>query len=158
MPSCGLDWKDDATDPCADARADPGHPGRPLVLYDGHCPFCTSQAQSLGRLAEGRLELRPLQEEGVLARVGVSEVEARRELKLVDGGRVYGGAAAVVRALELARPALKPLVRLYELPVVRPVADRLYRWVADHRYRLFGRRAAPCQGRCALPDAEGRAK
>lgn len=125
------------------------------MLYDGHCAFCSAQAARLGRLAGEKLELRPLQEEGLLARLGVSEAEARREMKLVEGKRIYGGAEAVVRALELARPGLRPLLRLYGLPLLRPATDRLYRWVASNRYRLPGR-GGGCERACGLSGSEAR--
>lgn len=134
----------------------PRHPhppedDRPLVLYDGACSFCTTQARRLERLAQGRLEVRPVQEEDARERApGLTLDEGLRELKLVDAaGRVYGGAEAVVRALALGRPGLAPLLRAYDLPGLRPLAERVYRWVARNRSRLPG---GGCEGACGLPS------
>jgi predicted DCC family thiol-disulfide oxidoreductase YuxK len=138
----------------------PPEGGAPLVLYDGNCAFCSAQAERLGRLAGGRVVLRPLQQEGLLETFpGLSRDEAMREMKLIDGcGRVYGGAEAVVRALELGSSGLGLLARAYYLPGLRPLTDRLYTWVAKNRYRLFGR-GETCEGACPLAkrDVEDRA-
>jgi len=52
-------------------------------------------------------------------------------------GQVYGGAEAVNAALSAALGTRLPLV-VYRVPVVRAVQERVYRWVAAHRYRFPG--------------------
>lgn len=52
-------------------------------------------------------------------------------------GRLYGGAAAINQALKLVWWA-RPLTLLYRLPGIRQLEDRVYRWVAQNRYRLPG--------------------
>lgn len=133
----------------------------PVVLYDGSCRFCRAQANTLKRLAGGKIDLRPLQEEGLLERFpGVSLKESLREMKLIDAaGRVYGGAEAVARLLYLSRPLLGKLALAYYLPGLRPLADRLYAWVARNRYRFFGRAEGACESEsCAVPPAGSRSE
>jgi predicted DCC family thiol-disulfide oxidoreductase YuxK len=126
-------------------------PRLPLALYDGDCVFCTAQAERARRLSGGRLRIAPLQT--ALADVPwVDPEEAVKALQLVDrDGRVYAGAAAVVRLLRLTRPALGLLALPYHLPGVRWLADRAYDAVAARRYAIAGRTDAGCaDGACGV--------
>jgi predicted DCC family thiol-disulfide oxidoreductase YuxK len=67
---------------------------------------------------------------------------------LTPDGRVLGGTTAVNAALALILWA-RPLTWLYRLPGMRPLEDKLYRWVADNRYRMPGGSAA-----CAVPNPQ----
>jgi predicted DCC family thiol-disulfide oxidoreductase YuxK len=139
----------------APTQTRPPAAGKPIALYDGHCRFCTEQAEKLARMARGAIEIRSFQEPGALdAFPGITHEACMVELKLVGGdGRVYGGAEAVVRALRLGRPLIGRIALGYYFPGVRWLADRAYAWVAKNRYRLFGktRRAAACDGEaCAV--------
>ena len=139
--------------PVAAERTTP--PGRYVVLYDGHCKFCTAGAKKLARLAPpGTLELVSFQEPGALDPFpGVSHEACMRQMYLVTpAGRVYGGFEAAVQALA-TRPLLGLLARGYYLPGVRQLCDLVYRLVAANRYRLMGKAVAAgeCEdGTCAL--------
>jgi predicted DCC family thiol-disulfide oxidoreductase YuxK len=139
--------------PVAAERTTP--PGRYVVLYDGHCKFCTAGAKHLAALARpGAIELASFQEPGVLARFpGVPYEACLRQMYLVaPDGRVVGGFEAAVRAVA-SRPVLGLVARAYYLPGVRQLCDRLYALVAANRYRLLGKTAAAgaCEGgTCAL--------
>jgi len=139
--------------PVAAERTTP--PGRYVVLYDGHCKFCTAGAKKLAGLAPpGTLELVSFQEPGVLDRFpGVSHEACMRQMYLVTpAGRVYGGFEAAVQALA-TRPLLGLLARGYYLPGVRWLCDRAYALIAANRYRLMGKAVAAgdCDGgTCAL--------
>lgn len=129
-------------------------PRLPLALYDGDCVFCTAQAQRARRLSGGRLRIAPLQT--ALADVPwVDPEEAVKALQLVDrDGRVYAGAAAVVRLLRLTRPVVGVLALPYHLPGVRWLADRAYDAVAARRYAIAGRTGEGCaDGACGVPWA-----
>lgn len=129
-------------------------PQLPLALYDGDCVFCTAQAERARRLSGGRLRVAPLQT--ALADVPwVDPEEAVKALQLVDrDGRVYAGAAAVVRLLRLTRPVLGLLALAYHLPGVRWLADRAYAAVAARRYAIAGRTDDGCaDGACGVPWA-----
>jgi predicted DCC family thiol-disulfide oxidoreductase YuxK len=128
-------------------------PRLPIVLYDGACAFCTAQAERVRRVARGRLRVEPLQ-------TAVAEVpwidpdDAVRALHLVDrDGRVYAGAAAIVRLLRLTRPLLGLLVLPYHLPGLRWLADRAYAFVAARRYAIAGRCDGCPTGTCDVPWA-----
>lgn len=112
--------------------------GTPVVLYDGHCQFCTLQAHKLDRMARGRVTLRSFQDQGVLeAFPGITHEACMVEMKLVAGsGRVYGGSEAVIRSIDMGHVFLGKLLFVYYVPIVRQIADLTYRWVARNRYRF----------------------
>lgn len=122
----------------------------PVVLYDAECLLCVRQVALLQRLPRrGRLDFVPLQaalQAGTLP-AGLTAERLRAQMHLVEpGGRIYAGAAAVARIVSTI-PLIGALAHLYNLPPIRCLADRLYAWVARHRYRLSGRQPA-CVGSC----------
>jgi predicted DCC family thiol-disulfide oxidoreductase YuxK len=127
----------------------------PLVLYDGECLLCTRQSALLGRITpRGAWEFVPLQSpalRGILPAELTPERLRAQMYVLEPGGRAYGGAAAVARVLRTV-PLVGVLAHLYDLPLVRPLADRLYAWLARRRYRLFGRRPACGDDTCRLAE------
>ncbi|MEZ4608089.1 MAG: DUF393 domain-containing protein [Deinococcales bacterium] len=117
------------------------------VLYDGNCVFCRRQVAFLDRLSRQRLNLLNLHEHW-RDYPQVSFEAAMQEMKLIDEkGKVYGGAGAVAKSLEIAYPLLK-LSKLYNLPGVKWFCDMAYRLIAENRYRLMGE--AECEGACGL--------
>jgi predicted DCC family thiol-disulfide oxidoreductase YuxK len=124
--------------------------GKHVVLYDGHCRFCTAGARQLRALARpGALELLSFQDPGVLVCFpGLSYDECMKQMYLITpDGRRYGGFEAAVRAVA-TRPLIGWLAYVYYLPGLRQMLDWLYRRVAANRYRLLGRRVAAgeCDG------------
>jgi predicted DCC family thiol-disulfide oxidoreductase YuxK len=130
-------------------------PGRHVVLYDGHCKFCTAAAKKLTALARpGTLDLVSFQEPGALDRFpGITHEACMQQMLLVaPDGRVYGGFEAAVRAVA-TRPVLGLPAYGYYLPGVRQLCDAVYALVAANRYRLLGKAAAAgeCEGgTCSL--------
>ena len=117
---------------------------RPVLVYDGDCGFCTKSARLAARLPS-RCEIVAWQHAD-LAALGVTAERAEYELLWVTpDGRVYGGADAVAMLLRDSG-VLAVLGAVLGWPGVRSVAHRLYRWIADNRYRLPGGTPA-----CALP-------
>ncbi|MFC7341429.1 thiol-disulfide oxidoreductase DCC family protein [Saccharopolyspora griseoalba] len=120
----------------------------PQLIYDGDCGFCTRSARLATRLPV-RMRVRPWQEVD-LAALGTDERRARHEVLWVStSGRVSGGAAAVADLFESCRAPWPLLGRAMSAPLVRVLAERVYRWVADNRYRLPG--ATPA---CQLPPEQ----
>ena len=118
--------------------------------------MCVSQTARLARLSRGRITTVSFREPGVLGRFpGVTAEACEREMKLVDrDGRVFGGAAAVAKALAVSHPVIGSPALLYFLPGIRSLADRVYAWVARNRFRI-SRRTAPCaDGACGLHDRD----
>ncbi|AEW92618.1 MULTISPECIES: thiol-disulfide oxidoreductase DCC family protein [Streptomycetaceae] len=119
---------------------------RPVLVYDGDCGFCTSAARFAERRVRPRCAVTAWQDAD-LAALGVTRQRAEYEvLWVTPAGRVYGGAAAVAKALLSAGRGWAVPGAVLELPGVRRVAGAGYRWVARNRARLPGATAA-----CALP-------
>jgi predicted DCC family thiol-disulfide oxidoreductase YuxK len=110
--------------------------GRPTLLYDGTCGFCTLVVERAVDRLPDRVTWLPWQSAD-LGAYGVSEAEASRSVQLVDpSGRVESGAAAVARVLVLSGGAWSLLGRLLLAPPVSYVAEAVYRVVALVRGRL----------------------
>lgn len=106
---------------------------KPLLIYDGDCGFCKRWVRRWWARTGERVDYAPYQQPDVLERHGVPPTAARRSVQLVlpDGHR-YEGAEAVFRLLMLA-PGRHVFARLGRLPVLRWIAERLYRFIARHR-------------------------
>ena len=113
------------------------------LIFDGDCGFCTRSRNLLVRLdRRGRLRTVPYQQAGVAEAAGVSREDLARAVFWEgdgagpDGGR-YWGAEAINAALCTAL-GNSLLLRLYRLPGIRRLQDRVYRWVAANRFRFPG--------------------
>jgi len=118
---------------------------RPVLVYDGDCGFCTKSARLAARLPS-RCEIVAWQHADLDA-LGVTQERAEYELLWVTpDGRAHGGADAVAMLLRDSGALFALLGAVLRLPGVRSLAHRLYRVIADNRYRLPGGTPA-----CALP-------
>ena len=70
---------------------------------------------------------------GLAESVGLSEEDVDSAAWAVEPGRWHRGAAAINRALAELHGAWPLLARLYRLPLLRPLEDAAYDWVANHR-------------------------
>ena len=116
------------------------NPHNSKLLYDASCAFCTaSSKQALRLVPEGTLELLDVNDPAVQMRYGVTPEAAQRAMHLVrPGGRVSKGAHAARDILRLSRWAW-PLANLWRIPGFSWLADRVYAWVAEHRYLFMGK-------------------
>lgn len=137
-----------------DGRFRSGGPDRPFtVIYDGACGVCARSMRLLDRWdGTDRFEIAPYQDHGVRQRfpgIPTSDFESSWQVVGPDGGR-WQGAAAVERVLALL-PRGGWFSWIFRIPLVRPAAERLYRWFARNR-RRFG-----CGEHCSLeaPSGEG---
>lgn len=114
---------------------------RPLIVFDGDCVMCSSQAQFVMRNDRARrfnltTAQGPLGQE-LYRRLGLP-TEDFETMLLVENGRVLSHSdAAVGIAAGLGWPWRAALIARL---VPRALRDRLYRVVARNRYRWFGRR------------------
>lgn len=127
----------------------------PIVLFDGVCSLCAGVVRfAIARDPEARFRFAPLQSplaRALLDRHGC-DPGALDTVVLVDGDGAHVRSSAALRiAAGLRGPwrALGPLL----LRVPRPLRDAVYRWIARHRYRWFGRR-----DECLVPAPEIRSR
>lgn len=124
--------------------------GRPIIVFDAMCVLCSANAQFVLR-HDRRRQFRLASMQGDLGRAlyrkfGI-DPEQPETLIVVTGDTAARDSDAVLaiwsglgwpwRALAVARL------------VPRALRDPVYRWVARHRYRLFGKRQT-----CWLPRPE----
>ncbi len=123
-------------------------PELPALIYDGDCGFCTRSARLTEKLpVEARLV--PWQEAD-LAELRVTEDRARHEVLWVDETRrVFGGASAVAELLKHCGGPWESVGMILSAPVVRTLADWVYRRVSENRHRLPGTTPA-----CQLPPEQ----
>lgn len=139
-------------------RDDPNVPEfddtRPVVVMDGECVLCSFGARLIARF-DRRGEFRICRMQTPLGRAllrhyGLREDDPESWLYLVEG-RAYTAVDAMLRAGQRMGGVGHVLWPLRLVP--RPLQNRLYLWLACHRYRLFGRTDL-----CSLPDPALRAR
>lgn len=111
--------------------------GHYTVVYDGACGFCQRIVSVLRRWDRGMLEIVPYQASAVQARFPWIPARAyEQSLQLVGpDGETWQGAAAIEQILGVL-PRGRLIAWIFRVPLVRPLAERLYRWVARNRYHL----------------------
>ena len=124
------------------------HPAADVVIYDGHCRFCTNQVQNLVRWdGKGRLAFLSLHDPDIAKRYPrLSYDDLMKQMYVVTpGGTHYAGAAAF-RYLTRRLPGLYLLAPLLHIPFSLPVWQWLYRQVAIRRYKIAGKTGEACDG------------
>lgn len=107
------------------------------VYYDASCPLCRSEIETLkGRDAGDALRLVDCSSAAIDNPVdGVTRDQMMARIHARDAsGRWLRGMD--VFAAVYAAAGLRTLARLYASRTLRPVFDRLYPWIADHRRGL----------------------
>lgn len=109
-----------------------------ILFFDSDCGLCARAAAFLGRLDLG-VEIAPGWNEELLVH-GVDFGRFARAIPLVlEGGQVCYGAVAIALALKTSgRRWVRCAGALMLAPGLRPVAEKVYRAVADNRWRLPG--------------------
>ena len=121
-----------------------------VVLFDGVCNLCNGAVNFIiDRDPDAYFRFAPLQSD--VAQRLLTETDAADAtldtIVLVEDGTAYVRSTA---ALRIARRLSGPWPLLYAFLVVpRPLRDAVYDWIAEHRYRWFGRREE-----CRLPTPD----
>ncbi|WP_256393796.1 thiol-disulfide oxidoreductase DCC family protein [Natronoarchaeum rubrum] len=126
----------------------------PIILFDGVCNLCSGFVQFVvPRDPEGRFRFASLQSDvgkELLAEHGLPTDELE-SIVLIEGDESYVKSAAVIRIATLLGGVYALLRPFQFLP--RFVRDRVYDFVADHRYEWFGKK-----DRCMVPDGDVQAR
>jgi len=125
-----------------------------VIVYDGLCHLCSSSVAWIARRAGDRVRFVPVQsDEGAAAlkAAGLNALDPDSFL-IVKGGQSLQKSRAVIAALQTAGGGWRAVALLLGL-LPRPVADKIYGWIAANRYKWFGRRTT-----CFIPgDSRGSA-
>ena len=117
------------------------------IVYDGNCSICTRSVELLRRWdRDGLLEIVPSQDDAVRARFPwIPDRDYADSIQVIGpDGRTWQRGAAIEQLIEIM-PRGRLFGWLFAIPFARPIADRIYRWVARNRYRLG------CGDHCELP-------
>jgi len=130
------------------------NPSADIVIFDGHCKFCTGQVQNLARWDKTgkRLAFLSLHDSEVARRFpDLTYDQLMEEMYVVDQqGNRYGGAAAF-RYLTTRLPRLYALAPLMHIPFTMPLWRWGYKQVAKRRYAIQGRTGDACEdGACKV--------
>jgi len=114
--------------------------GRPVLVFDGDCGFCTTSARFLHRwvVRDGSATVCPWQLLDLEA-LHLTADQCRSAVQWVgEDGQVASGHLAVAAALRAGDPVWRPAGALLVAPGLSWLAARLYAWVAAHRDALPG--------------------
>jgi len=133
-------------------RAEPAE--QPIIVFDAMCVLCSANAAFVLRHdSAGHFRLASMQGEvgaGLYRRFGIDPANPET-LIVVAGDRVQRDSDAVI-AIWAGLDHPWNLLALFRV-VPRWLRDPVYRFVARHRYRLFGRRQS-----CWLPTPDQAAR
>ena len=129
-------------------------PEAAVVIYDGHCKFCTGQVQNLARWDgdHGRISFISLHDREVARRwPDLTHEMLMDQMYLIDPrGNRYSGAAAF-RYLSRTVPRLWILAPIMHIPFTLPIWQFFYRQIAKRRYLLMGKTTDACDdGSCKV--------
>ncbi len=122
----------------------------PIVLFDGICGLCDGFVTWLLRRDRRALfRVAPLQGETAVRLISrpITESEAQWSILLVEDGVLYERSEAVLKIVSRLGGACRfaGVLRVFPLGL----RDRVYRFVAQNRYKWFGKRAT-----CRVPTRE----
>lgn len=126
----------------------------PVIVFDALCVLCSANAQFVLRHdRRGHFRLASMQSEAGAAlyrRVGIDPADPDTMI-VVEGGQALRDSDAI---LAIWRGLGWPwrVLTVFRL-VPHALRDRLYRWIARHRFRIFGRREI-----CWMPTPEHRGR
>ncbi|MBF2036089.1 MAG: DUF393 domain-containing protein [Leptolyngbyaceae cyanobacterium T60_A2020_046] len=113
------------------------------VIYDATCNLCVTFVRLLKQLDGGaRFTYVPMQDEAALGQWGITAADCEQGMILVDHETPTQRWQGTAAAEEIGRllPMGEAVVAAYRaLPGMKPLGDRVYDYVRDNRYTLFGR-------------------
>lgn len=125
-----------------------------IVVFDAQCLLCNAWVQFILRHDRaGRIRFASMQGatgRQLLADAGL-QVDSLQTLLVLDGARSWQHTAAILRVLHGLGWPWRLAWAGWLVPA--PLRDALYRWVARHRYQLWGRSEV-----CMVPSPDTAAR
>jgi predicted DCC family thiol-disulfide oxidoreductase YuxK len=129
---------------------------RPVVVYDGVCLLCSRWIRFLLKHdPQGRYLFASMQSDigrHLLQTHGL-DPDSPFSMLLVDNGRGYTDTTAIARVLRGLSHRRWQWLSTLMLATPHAIRDTAYRFIARHRYRLFGR-----SDQCFVPSTEQRSR
>ena len=121
------------------ALQDPGDAAAGRLVYDADCGFCSRSVRWLAARRPDRVTLSPWQSLPDLAALGLTSEQVTQQAYWQDAaGRWRAGSAAIAAAMVARGGWAAPAGRAIARPPLSPLAEEVYRWVAEHRDALPG--------------------
>lgn len=123
---------------------------KPILLFDGHCNFCSSAVQFVAKHEKNqKLFFTSLQSstgQDLLEHYKIDPVKTD-SLVLIDNDKAYVKSGAALRMTRYMK-GLYPILSVFMI-VPAFIRNTIYDYIARNRYRWFGRSES-----CMLPDKE----
>ncbi|MFO0706450.1 MAG: DUF393 domain-containing protein [Nitrospira sp.] len=116
-----------------------------LLIYDGHCRLCVAAKNGLDRAGVGaKVRFVPYESEDAVLALGEGYRPGPPTMAYLvsPSGAIAEGLGAFL-PLAVGLPGGKALTALLRWGPAKGLAECLYRWIARHRYRLFGAANSP---------------
>lgn len=114
------------------------------VIYDGNCNLCVTLVRVLEQLDQGqKFEYVPMQDQARLDQYQITAQDCEQGMILINQEAPESRWQGSDAAEEIGRllPGAKGVIQTYRsLPGLKSVGDRLYSYIRDNRYTLFGKR------------------
>lgn len=127
--------------PLPACQLDPQQPS--LLIYDGNCRLCVAAKEGLGRAGMGDagsgVRMIPYESEEAVRALGEQYQPGPPSMAYLISptGGVSQGVDAFLPLIH-GLPGGKFVRWVLKWSITRRLAERVYRWIARHRYRLFG--------------------
>ncbi|EMA59792.1 thiol-disulfide oxidoreductase DCC family protein [Halorubrum kocurii] len=121
-----------------------------IILFDGVCNLCSGFVQFvLPRDEEGKYRFASLQSDAGQALLAEHDLpsDELESVVLIEDGESYVKSSAIIQIAAGLGGAYRLLSPFRYVP--RSVRDRVYDFVADNRYRWFGKK-----DRCMMPSGD----
>ena len=107
------------------------------LIYDDTCPICLSAVDKISQKGQENIKLTPLSTIGSCSLNSLPPLnELQKEMHIITSdGKVFKGALAVTVLCNML-PGYKILGKILNLPIIAPLSDYLYRFIARNRYYL----------------------
>lgn len=123
-----------------------------ILFFDGVCGLCNSFVDFvMSEDVEHQFKFSPLQGPLAASRLSPAQTSDLKSLILIEGDHVLQKSDAVLRICSYLGGIWRLTEVFYLLP--KPLRDSLYSFVAQHRYRVFGKKDT-----CRFPTSEERAR
>ena len=122
----------------------------PILLFDGHCNLCNGWVQFIvKRDSNGTIRFASLQSPAGRRLLEEHKIDENyiESLVFFEEERFSVSSSAALRTLSYLDSWQKHLIFLAVVP--RILRDRIYRFIANNRYKWFGRRE-----QCMIPTTE----
>lgn len=127
--------------------------GKPIIFFDGVCNLCNSSVQWIIKRDKNNQFLFAAIQGKTAAELLPMEIQKENpeSVMLLENGKLYTHSDAALRITALLGFPYRILYFFWIVP--RFIRDGIYRYIANNRYRWFGKKSA-----CMIPTPDIRAR